>query len=69
MTMQQIQQAQLNANNGLSNAELEAEVVSELPVREEMSGFHRWFRCYDYYPCYEFHPCYDYCYDYPCYEF
>jgi hypothetical protein len=52
------------ATTGLSKAELEAELVNELPAREEMSGFHRWFHscwhpCYEYHPCYEFPPCYD----------
>jgi hypothetical protein len=46
------------ATTGLSNAELDAELVNELPEREEMSGFHRWFHsCW--HPCYEFSPCYD----------
>jgi hypothetical protein len=54
-------------NSGLSAVELEAELVSELPVREEMSGFNRWFRpehfrFHDYY-CYDYdYDCYDYCY-------
>lgn len=47
------------ATLGLSNAELDAELVSELPEREEMCGFHRWYS-----PCW--HPCYEYS---PCYEF
>jgi hypothetical protein len=52
------------ATTGLSAAELDAELVNELPAREEMSGFHRWFHScwqpyYEYHPCYEFSPCYD----------
>jgi hypothetical protein len=44
---------------GLSNAELDAELLNELPEREEMSGCHRWYNCW--HPCYEFSsPCYDY---------
>ena len=51
------------ATTGLSAAELNSELVNELPAREEMSGFHRWFHScwqpYEYHPCYEFSPCYD----------
>ena len=46
------------ATTGLSNAELDAELVNELPEREEMSGFHRWFHsCWQ--PYYDYPPCYD----------
>ena len=49
----------MNATLGLSNAELDAELVSELPEREEMCGFHRWYSpCW--HPCYEYNPCYEY---------
>lgn len=51
-----------NATIGLSNAELENELARELPEREEMSGFSRWFHHSCYHPCYEYSPCYDYCY-------
>ena len=48
------------ATTGLSTAELDAELLSELPEREEMCGFHRWHPL-----C---HPCYIYSYP-PSYDF
>jgi hypothetical protein len=49
----------MNATLGLSNAELDAELVSEMPEREEMCGFHRWYSpCW--HACYEYNPCYEY---------
>ena len=45
---------------GLSTAELDAELLSELPEREEMCGFHHWHSCW--------HPCYVYSYP-PSYDF
>ncbi len=64
-----IQAEAIQAIQGLSENELAAELVKELPAREEMSRFHRfwscWHPCYEYsyyQPCYEYYqPCYDYC--------
>jgi hypothetical protein len=54
MATKNITNANTAATLGLSNAELEAELVSELPEREEMCGFHRWYSCW--HPCYDYHP-------------
>ena len=48
------------ATFGLSNAELDAELLNELPEREEMCGFHRWHNYSCWHPCYEYPSCYEY---------
>ena len=56
------------ATRELSNDELDAELATELPKREEMSGFHHFFHNFHHDYCrHEY--CYEpsYCYE-PCYE-
>ena len=56
------------ATRELSNDELDAELATDLPKREEMSSFHRFFHNFHHDFCrHEY--CYEpsYCYE-PCYE-